>query len=59
MLLNADGSVTLADFGVSAASHRSVGSQINLGRAGQRVMRDSCVGTPCWMAPEVLGQAGR
>jgi serine/threonine-protein kinase 24/25/MST4 len=40
--LNTNGDVKLADFGVSASISDSV------------TKRTSVVGTPCWMAPEIL-----
>lgn len=42
ILLSTNGEVKLADFGVSAQLSDSV------------TRRDSIVGTPCWMAPEIL-----
>ena len=46
VLLKADGTVKLTDFGVSALCKK----------AGQR--RDTFIGTPYWMAPEVRGGGG-
>lgn len=44
ILLNSNGDVKIADFGVSAQISDSV------------TKRSSIVGTPCWMAPEILIQ---
>ncbi len=54
ILLHGDGSVTLTDFGVSAASRHDPISVEGALRTG--VMARTFVGTPCWMAPEVMEQ---
>ena len=45
VLLKADGSIKLADFGVAAQMSRTASK------------RQSIIGTPLWMAPEVLVQS--
>jgi serine/threonine protein kinase len=47
LLMDFDGTVKLADFGVSSS----------LNEPGDRKgMRKTFVGTPCWIAPEVVQQ---
>lgn len=50
ILIDSTGQVLLADFGVAATMERG-GSWGN-----QPMARNTFVGTPCWMAPEVMEQ---
>ncbi|KAK9817257.1 hypothetical protein WJX72_011944 [[Myrmecia] bisecta] len=50
ILIDNNGQVLLADFGVAATMERG-GSWGN-----QQLARNTFVGTPCWMAPEVMEQ---
>ncbi|EDQ91158.1 uncharacterized protein MONBRDRAFT_1727, partial [Monosiga brevicollis MX1] len=54
ILLNANGEVKLADFGVSAFLGDTMEASKNL--AADTPAKMTFVGTPCWMAPEVLEQ---
>ncbi|GAA5880311.1 hypothetical protein JCM3774_006724 [Rhodotorula dairenensis] len=56
LLVDDDGTVLLADFGVSSSLYpdASVTSKEGSAKASSLAPRKSFVGTPCWMAPEVV-----
>lgn len=56
ILVSEECDVVLADFGVAAARMRPV-SMVNLAHDMQSIMATTFVGTPCWMAPEVMQQS--
>jgi len=53
ILVDGDGRVALGDFGVSATMERTG----DWGGSGL-MSRNTFVGTPCWIAPEVLEMLG-
>lgn len=56
LLVDDDGTVLLADFGVSSSMYpdASVTSKGDMVKPTSLAPRKSFVGTPCWMAPEVV-----
>ncbi|GAA5841845.1 hypothetical protein JCM9279_003128 [Rhodotorula babjevae] len=54
LLVDDDGTVLLADFGVSASLFIDPAASIGKAEGQQQQPRKSFVGTPCWMAPEVV-----
>ena len=56
LLVDDDGTVLLADFGVSSSMYpdASVASKGETVKPASLAPRKSFVGTPCWMAPEVV-----
>lgn len=53
------GRVLLADLGVAAAQQRCFAEDCNIPKTGQYLHRFSYVGSPAWMAPEVMEQCDR
>lgn len=53
----AHGNVQVADFGTAAIASIASGHRVDINRPAGRELaaRTKCVGTPLWMAPEVLG----
>ena len=49
LLMDADGIVKLADFGVSSSLYDT---------GDRKMVRRTFVGTPCWIAPEIVQQTG-
>ena len=56
ILINSEGRIAIADFGVAGWTHNS--SAAGAGRSSEDGGRRTFVGTPCWMAPEVMEQQG-
>lgn len=52
ILVSKDGSIQIADFGVSAVTGVSPSSTVS--GPGDRNRKHTFVGTPCWMSPEVM-----
>jgi len=57
ILMGDDGSCMLSDLGVATLSRRNNASSINLAASIEAIMHRTFVGTPCWIAPEVMEQA--
>ena len=58
LLMNEKGVVQLADFGVSASLMMDSGRGTETSSMRGVALRRTFVGTPCWMAPEVMAGSG-